>query len=173
MSSGATMTPTRWLLLVWLAAHLLTMSVSMAKDTAYGKALRPWTDPYQWRVGVHQNWTMYAPNPRMATTWLEYTGIHDDATEVPLAQLVGQPDPTGVITHYEREGKLERNGVSRKHIRASFVRWYCRVSLEQGKPLRQIRVVKATQHTPPPSSWTPRSTWPIRRTKLETWNCKR
>lgn len=173
MSAPPPITPARWLLLAWLALHLFTMTVSMAKDTAFGKMFRPYTDPYQWRVGVHQNWTMYAPNPRLSTTWLEYTGIHDDKSEVPLELFIGRPDPLGIQTHYEREGKLERNAVSRKHIRASFVRWYCRTSKEAGKGLRQIRVEKVAVHTPPPEDFKPRSEWRETRNVLETWNCKR
>ena len=169
------MTPTRILLCVWLAFHLLTMVVSITKDTPFGKAVRPYTDPYQWRVGVHQNWTMYAPNPRTSTDWVEYTGIYAGDTEVPLPLDVGRPDPTAVIWSYVRAGKLERNSVSRKHIRASYVRWFCRTSKEAGKPLRKITATEVRVVTPPPEQRgdLPRSAWPERRKVLESWNCKR
>lgn len=173
MSDPAPITPARWLLLAWLALHLFTMTVSMAKDTSFGKLFRPYTDPYQWRVGVHQNWTMYAPNPRMSTSWVEYTGVRDDKSELALALPIGRPDPNGIQWWYEREGKLERNAVSRKHIRASFVRWYCRTQQEKGDPIRQIRAEEVAVHTPPPGDWRPRTEWRETRKKLETWNCKR
>ena len=169
------MTFGRALLLIWLGFHLVTMVASMTKDLPLGKALRPYTDWYQWRVGVHQNWTMYAPNPRMQTIWVEYVGIRADGSEVPLDLFVGRPDPKGWITRYVRAGKLERNSTSRKHIRASFVRWYCRTSKEAGDPLKHIRAEKVTVPTPPPdkrADMPDRTEWPEKRVRLETWNCR-
>ena len=167
------MTPGRILLCIWLAFHLLTMVASMTKELPIGKAIRPLTDPYQWRVGVHQNWTMYAPNPRVSTVWVEFIGVYGDASTTPLPMFVGRPDTDAIIWRYMRAGKFERNAVSRKHLRASMVRWYCRTAKEEGKDLRKIRTETVTVITPPPEKHGPRSEWRETRSPLETWNCKR
>jgi hypothetical protein len=163
---------------VFLVFHLLMMTVSMAKsgrDTPvvgdFFRAVKPFTEPYQWTFGLHQNWPMFAPNPRLSTSWLEVTGkLASDGTYVPVAMPHGTPDPRGHILLYDRSGKLERNASSREHLRAAFVRWACRTHPE---PLQAVKFVKATQTTPPPGSDPgPREMWRVRRSPLEEWRCK-
>lgn len=162
----------RALLSVYFVFHGLTMSVSACRDTPYGERLHPLTDPWQWTVGMHQNWEMFVPDPRRSTTWLDMQGIRQDGTRVPLALPYREGDPDGTILRYDRGGKLVRNAVGdRKHVRAGLVRWTCRGHEE----LARVAFARVAVPTPPPGrrAEAPRSAWPSRRSDLETWRCKR
>lgn len=167
----------RALVSVYLGVHLITMAVSVARRTPIGETLHPLTDPWQWTVGMHQNWDMFVPDPRTETAWLEVEGIGRDGERVPIAMPHGVPDPKGAIWLYDRAGKLERNAISGKRaaLRASFTRWACRTHAEAGQPLAQVAFVRASQRTVPPGERAarPRDTWPVDRRELETWNCAR
>lgn len=155
------------LFIVW---HLLMMTASMSAASGLTKELVKLTDPYQWTFGLHQNWPMFAPNPRLETSWLEAEGKLDDGTVVPLELPHGMPDPEGTILLYDRSGKLERNASTRDHIRAAFVRWYCRT---HEPALAKVRFTLVRQPTPPPGSNPgPRSEWKVQRRELEEWRCK-
>jgi hypothetical protein len=181
----------RPLLLIWLVWHLFVMGVDLSKHVsrslAAGSALqrslavvadlRDYTEWYQWRIGVHQNWSMFIPNPRTSTSWLEVEGITLDKQRVALPLIVGEPDPEGWLLTYPRAGKHERNAVAghRKRLRAAYTRHYCRVNKEAGRPLRGIDFYAVSYRTPPPEQRgaRPRSEWPRTRRKLGGWNCKR
>lgn len=167
----------RALISAYLVIHLFTMSVSLARRSPVGELLHPITDPWQWTVGMHQNWDMFVPDPRLETSWLEVEGIRADGTRVPVAMPHGTPDPRGVILAYDRSGKLERNAVAskRKALRASFVRWICAEQAAAGDPFTEVAFTRAAQATPPPGKRadSPRADWPIRRSPLETWKCRR
>ena len=163
---------------LFLVGHLLMMTVSMAKTGrdhpvvgTFWKTARPYTEPYQWTFGLHQNWPMFAPNPRLATSWLEVEGKRaSDGGYEPIQMPHGTPDPRGHILLYDRSGKLERNALSREHLRAAFVRWACRT---HPVPLQKVKFVRADQSTPAPGTAAgPRESWPIRRRELEEWRCK-
>ena len=175
LGSMFTSSVTRGLLLCWLAFHLLTMTVSLSKGSAFHRWMHPYTDWYQWRVGIHQNWSMFAPNPRLSTVWLEFEGVDESGGVEPIPMVSGTPDPHGWILRYARAGKLERNAVARKHIRASYVRFFCGKSRSDGHPYRRIQIYKLSQPTIAPAlrAHTPRSEWPTNRTLLEDWNCPR
>jgi hypothetical protein len=162
---------------VYLVIHLFTMSVSLARETPYGELFHGLTDPWQWTVGMHQNWDMFVPDPRLETSWLEVEGVRPDGSRVPIAMPHGVPDPQGVILLYDRSGKLERNAISKKRdgLRASFTRWACREHAAAGDPLAEIVFTKASQATVPPAERAsrPRAGWPVRRTPLEGWRCAR
>lgn len=162
---------------LFLLFHLAMMTVSMSKsgrkDNAAAKAVfeggRPYTEPYQWTFGLHQNWPMFAPNPRTSTSWLEVEGKRaSDGSYVPIDMPHGVPDARGHIVLYDRSGKLERNALSREHLRAAFVRWACRTHPE---PLQAVKLWRADQKTQPPGSG-PRETWPVKRRVFEEWRCK-
>lgn len=165
----------RALVSVYLGVHLITMAVSVARRTPIGETLHPLTDPWQWTVGMHQNWDMFVPDPRLETAWLVVEGVRPDGSRVPIAMPHGTPDPQGVILLYDRSGKLERNAVSgkRKALRASFTRWACREHAEAGDRLTEVAFRKRSQRTPRPEArdGTPRAEWPVRETELESWNC--
>ncbi|MCA9567201.1 MAG: hypothetical protein KC656_05140 [Myxococcales bacterium] len=190
----------RPLLLVWLVWHLLVMSVDVSKhvsrtlpsggataplqealDTwaSLRDPIGPWpgTEWYQWRVGVHQNWSMFVPNPRLSTSWLVVEGVRPDKSRVPLPLVVGRPDPNGVIWSYARAGKHERNaeGGHRERLRMAYTRYYCRVMAARGEPLRSVEFFIESQATPPPErrGETPREQWPVSRRKAGGWNCPR
>lgn len=162
---------------LFLLAHLFMMSVSMANKTPYGDAFRFLTERYQWTFGLHQNWSMFTPNPRMSTSWMDVVGIRDDGTRVPFALPHGTPEPDGIEWTYDRAGKLERNAIGghRKKVRAAFVRWACRLNEDTEARFAQVEIAKFSQKTVKPEvrSATPRETWPIRRNVMETWNCRR
>lgn len=182
----------RPLLLIWLAWHLFVMSVDIAKhaskrmgsgfgplDTALDaySGLRAYTEWYQWRVGVHQNWSMFVPNPRLATSWLVVEGVRPDKTRVPLELEVDRPEVDSWIGHYERAGKHERNalGSHRDRLRMAYTRYFCRVMAERGQPLRSVEFFVEAQRTPPPGrrGEKPRADWPVSRRPLGGWNCPR
>lgn len=191
----------RPLLLVWLVWHLFVMSVDMAKHVsrtieknsipasiaepvrAFGgvlgsySKLRAYTEWYQWRIGVHQNWSMFVPNPRLSTTWLEVEGVRKDRTRRALPLIVGEPDPEGAIWTYARAGKHERNAVSghREKLRMAYTRYYCAKAKAAGDPLKAVEFFAVSVPTPRPEMRAdkPREAWPRRRKKLGGWNCPR
>ena len=156
---------------VFLVAHLFMMTVSVARKTAFGDVAHHYTDPYQWTFGLHQNWPMFAPNPRLETSWLEMEGkLASDGSWVQLELPHGTPDPHGRIILYDRSGKLERNALSREHLRATFVRWYCRVHEPE---LAAVKITRLRQRTPKPGSNPgPREGWRIQRNVMEEWRCR-
>ena len=156
---------------VFLVWHLFMMTVSMARKTPFGDVASKVTDPYQWTFGLHQNWPMFAPNPRLETAWLVVQGqVAADDSWVDLELPHGTPDPEGPILLYDRSGKLERNAISRKHLRASFVRWYCRRHTPE---LQAVRIDRLRQRTPAPGSQPgARATWKVERDTLEEWRCR-
>jgi hypothetical protein len=134
------------------------------------------TRTYEKTIGVHQNWTMFVPNPGKSTIWLEATGFRGAEKEA-VATLFGEPDPRGTIWLYERANKYERNlaGKERKAMRAGMVRWLCAKAKAAGTPYTEIEFTKASKPTPQPSERAAagaRETWPIERTRLERWRCK-
>ncbi len=184
----------RRLLLAWLCWHLFVMSVDIAKhvermlDPSSVPALRPvdralaaWaglrflTEPYQWRIGLHQNWSMFVPNPRLNTSWLEVEGERPDGSRIPLPLVVGEP--SGPIWRYARAGKHERNalGTHRKALRMAYTRYYCRTMAARGEPLARVHFTRVARRTPPPAQRgrLPRERWPVHRTDLGGWNCPR
>ena len=168
---------TRAALHLFLLAHLFMMSVSMANKTPYEEAFGFLTERYQWTFGLHQNWSMFAPNPRLSSAWMDVVGIREDGTRVPFPLPHGTPEPYGVEWTYDRSGKLERNAIGghRKKVRAAFVRWACRLNDDGDTRFAKVEVASFSQKTVPPGmrAATPREAMPIHRTVLETWNCRR
>lgn len=182
----------RPLLLVWLVWHLFVMSVDLSKHVSrsigpgFGplyvaldawSGLRDWTEWYQWRVGVHQNWSMFVPNPRLSTSWLVVEGVRPDGTRVPLELVVGRPDEDSWIGHYERAGKHERNALARHRdrLRMAYTRHFCRLAREAGEPLKSVQFFQEVQPTPPPArrGLQARADWKLTRRELGGWNCPR
>ncbi len=161
----------RALLSLVVSVHLLAMAGSALRYTPVGPPLRELTRPWEQFLGVHQTWPMFGVAPRH-THDLVMRGRLAGGEEVALPELGGRADPQAVLWRYQRRNKLMRNAVSRKYLRASFVRWQCREAKAAGLPLRQVLMDRVTVATPPPrASGLPRSEWPTKRTHLETWNC--
>jgi hypothetical protein len=163
----------RVLLSLVVAVHLLAMAGSALRYTPVGPPIRELTRPYEQLLGVHQTWPMFGVAPRSTHT-LHMSGLTPDGTEVALPSLGADVRLDGVLWRYQRRNKLMRNAVSRKPLRASFVRWQCRTAAERGVDLAQVVMRRHSVHTPPPTvRGQPRSTWKTETTRLETWNCKR
>ncbi|MEZ4317144.1 MAG: hypothetical protein R3F61_06560 [Myxococcota bacterium] len=155
---------------VFLVGHLTMMCLSVLGSIDIAKDASKLTDPYQWTFGLHQNWPMFAPNPRLETAWLEMEGkLASDGSYVPLVLPHGMPDPHGSIVLYDRSGKLERNAITRKHLRAAFVRWFCAKTEPE---LQAVRIWRIRQPTPKPGTPGPRESWPVHRDELEEWRCR-
>jgi hypothetical protein len=167
----------RTVMSLFLLFHLSAMMLSVGRDVHVAGDLRATlTRTYEKTIGVHQNWTMFVPNPGTSTIWLEATGFRG-AEKEPVATLFGEPDPHGTIWLYERANKYERNlaGKERKAMRAGMVRWLCANAKEAGTPYQEIEFSRASKRTPKPAARAaagPRETWPIERTQLERWRCK-
>ena len=161
---------------LFLLVHLSMMTISLLSKTPVHKEIKFLTARYQWTFGLHQNWSMFTPNPRLSTSWMDVVGIRADGSRVSIPLPHGTPEPDGIEWAYDRSGKLERNAIGkhRKKLRAAFVRWVCRTH-EDHDPLRKIEIASMTQTTPTPAERAakPRETWPIRRKVMETWNCRR
>ena len=162
---------------LFLLFHLSAMALSAGREVdVVGDVRAKLTRTYEKTIGVHQNWTMFVPNPGTSTIWLEATGFRG-AEKEPVATLFGEPDPHGTIWLYERANKYERNlaGKERKAMRAGLVRWLCANAKEAGAPYTEIEFHRASKPSPTPARRAaagPRETWPIERTRLERWRCK-
>jgi hypothetical protein len=169
----------RGLLSVFLAYHGVAMLLSIAQEyPPVGELRAALTRSYERTIGVHQNWTMFTPNPSKSTQWLEAVGTLPDGTQVPIELLFGEPDPHGTIWLYERTNKFERNlcDKTRSSLRAGYVRWLCAEAKESGTPFTHIAFVRALRKTPAPelrAEAGPRESWPIERKDLERWRCKK
>lgn len=162
------------LFIVW---HLLMMGVSMGRDTAVGEALRVVTKPYEQLFGLHQTWTMFAPDPPRGTTWLEAEGIHPDGQRVRLPVAAEPPDPSGPILGYDRGGKFSRNvgGTHRGKLRTGYVRGLCRAAASEGVTLRGVRLIRHIRQTPVPSGRATvpdREDWPVKTHRFRERPCR-
>lgn len=162
---------------LFLIFHLTAMGLSIARDVRpLGELRSKLTRTYERTIGVHQNWTMFVPNPGLSTIWLEATGFRGEERES-LPTLFGEPDPHGTIWFYERANKYERNlaNKDRKEMRAGLVRWLCQSAKDAGHPYTEIQFDRASKATPAPNARQaagPRESWPVERKRLERWKCK-
>lgn len=170
---------TRTLYTAFLAFHLLAMTGSIFQGVApINEVRKVLTRPYERTIGVHQNWTMFVPNPAQSTTWFRAIGEprSDPGTELELEVLHGRPDPEGVILHYARKNKFDRNMTAKRRdeLRAGYVRYLCRIHKEQGVPMSHIAFDAMRMQTPPPGERgeVARSAWPVNTTRLERWRCR-
>lgn len=191
------------LLLVWLAWHTYVVSVNVAvnvtgpwrngraDDAVVGMlvgvpitaghleriaALRQTTDFYEKALGVHQNWPMFAPNPRLSTTWLHLIGEYRDGTERVIPFAIGRPDDRSPVWVYDRGGKFERNATAKKrtYLRRGVMRDLCRDAAARGEDLHHVRFESHAMGTPPPGvAALPRSERPVSRVQLSRFVCKK
>ena len=195
--------PMKALLLVWLAWHSYVVAVNLtvhitrpwrgkrAPESVAGVLfgvpirvrhlqaladLRHTTDWYEKRLGVHQNWPMFAPNPRMSTTWLHLIGEYADGSERVIPYGVGKPDARAPKWIYERSGKYERNATAKKRriLRRGITRDLCRDAHANHEGLKFVRFESHSVRTPLPGKATlPRDQRRTSKVQLSRFKCKK
>ena len=161
---------------VFLLWHGLVVVASVTKDTPIGQTLRVVTKPYEQFLGVHQTWTMFAPNAPRESTWVEAIGVTTSGVKVPVGTFTGAPDPSELNLVYNRMGKFERNVTKKKKgsLRRGYARGLCRMLAAEGiTDIEGISFVLFRSPTPPPSERdVPRDQWPVIRHDYAVRSCR-
>jgi hypothetical protein len=135
---------------LFLCMHGWMVVGSLANERDWGKQMRAKTRTYERALGIHQNWSMFAPNAPRSSVWMkvEADAVWDEVVEI--EPPVGGPLPGPFEWHYRRLGKLERLGVKKSHsdIRRVLAKTWCKRLDEQKMPVKTIRIHQYWQPTP-------------------------
>ena len=161
---------------VFLLWHGLVVVASVTKDTALGQTIRVVTKPYEQFLGVHQTWTMFAPNAPRESTWVEAIGVTTSGEKVSIGTFTGRPDAADLNLIYNRMGKFERNISKKKKgsLRRGYARGLCRLAAADGvADLDGISFVLFRSPIPPPEGrQVPREQWPVQRHDYAVRSCR-
>lgn len=140
----------RFIVGVYLAYHGFSVVGSLARERDWGADMRTKTRTYERALGIHQNWSMFAPNAPRSSVWMEVEAETDQDETLVLQPPLGQVLPGPVEWHYRRLGKLERLGVKKSHsdIRRALTRTWCRRMHEDERPITAVRILQYWQPTP-------------------------
>ncbi|MEC7946808.1 MAG: hypothetical protein VX265_04525 [Myxococcota bacterium] len=123
---------------------------SLARERDWGADMRMRTRTYERALGIHQNWSMFAPNAPRSSVWMAAEAETARNETVVLRPPLGRLLPGPVEWHYRRLGKLERLGVKKSHsdIRRALTRTWCRRMHDDGTPITAVRILQYWQPTP-------------------------
>ena len=162
---------------IFLLWHGLVVLGSVMSKTPLGETIRLVTKPYEKFLGVHQTWTMFAPNAPRESTWVEAIGVTTSGEKIPVGTFTGEPVLDELRLVYNRMGKFERNISKKKKgsLRRGYARGLCRLARADGiEDLDGISFVFFRSATVPPSrrAAEPRDTWPVDRHDYAVRSCE-
>lgn len=153
------------LILFMLAAMLISNLPPSELRTTGMKIFRPYLDI----TGLHQNWNLFAPDPRRATLQLEARITFDDGSSAVWHPPVGDPF-VGVYSSF-RWRKWAGNVMSsdNEHLLEPTAEWLSRMFTTDERFPVSVVLVKRSYTAPPPGSGKP-SHQPWKETVLYTVN---
>jgi hypothetical protein len=161
---------------LFLLFHLTAMTLSLGRDVESSDDLRATlTRTYEKTIGVHQNWTMFVPNPGMSTIWLEATGFRGAETSRSRRCSASRIRTDDLALRAGEQVRAEPRGQGAQGDACGMVRWLCANAKEAGAPYTEIEFSRRASRRPSRrkrAAAGPRETWPIERTRLERWRCK-
>ena len=135
---------------LYLMVHGWMVVGSLASDRDWGQWMRAKTRTYERALGIHQNWSMFAPNSPRSSVWMVVEGVAVWDEVIQIQPPLGGPLPGPVEWHYRRLGKLERLGVKKSHsdIRRVLARTWCQRMDADKQTLKKVRIHQYWQPTP-------------------------
>lgn len=136
-----------------MAWHGWAVVGSLGRERDWGKDIRTHTRTYEKALGIHQNWSMFAPNAPRSSIWMDVEGdaVWDEVLTIqpPLGQVLPGP----IEWHYRRLGKLERLGLKKSHsdIRRALARTWCARMDARKETVTAVRFYQNWVTTPSPS----------------------
>lgn len=124
-------------------------------------------DPYLDASGLHQNWNLFAPDPRRATLQLEARIRFEDGSRTIWHPPVGDPFVGVYRTFRWRKWAGNVLSSSNKELLEPTADWIARMHAENGKVPVEVVLVKRSYVAPPPGSGKP-AKQPWRETVLLT-----
>lgn len=134
---------------------LCAMAVESLPDSAIRRAAMPIAQPFLDLTGLHQNWNLFAPDPRVATLRLEARIAYASGTTISWHPPEGDPF-IGVYGTF-RWRKWAGNILSsrNKHLWRPTAEWIARTHVRDGELPLRVALVKQWYFAPPPGSGRP------------------
>jgi hypothetical protein len=157
----------RVLLSGFILATLVSMLVSNLPPSELRRTGMKVLDPYLDATGLHQNWNLFAPDPRRATIQLEARITFDDGSTVIWHPPTGDPFVGVYRTFRWRKWAGNVLASSNDNLLEPTADWIARMHTTDGKIPVEVVLVRRSYVAPPPGSGKP-SKQPWRETVLIT-----
>lgn len=117
--------------------------------------VRPVLRPVLLRLGLHQDWGLFSPNPARHSQALEPRVLLADGSQETVALPLGDP-LVGALRGY-RWRKWQAGVLDPDHqeLSSGFARWVARDFTRDPRGLRHVALVRRRATTPPPGSHEP------------------